>query len=51
MPQHPHRAAGLLIVPLLCASVIFSQQLAGTMSPEIDPNDPIARIKDEGLKR
>lgn len=51
MPQHPHRAAGLLIVLLLCVSAILAQQLVGTPPSEIDPNDPIARIKDEGLKR
>ncbi|HKR21387.1 MAG TPA: hypothetical protein VJS17_02285, partial [Pyrinomonadaceae bacterium] len=51
MPQRPHPAAGLLIVPLLFASVLLAQQLVGTTPSEIDPNDPIARIKDEGMKR
>lgn len=54
MPQRPHPAAGLLIVHLLFASVILSQQVGGppaSNTPPVDPNDPIARIRDEGMNR
>jgi len=49
MPQRHHAAVSLIIVVLLWASAALAQQ--PTPSPSIDPTDPIARIRDEGLKR
>src|SRR5215813_11030042 len=40
---------GLLVVSLLAPSAVLAQQ--PTQTPTPDPNDPIARIKDEGLNR
>ena len=40
---------GLLVVSLLAPSTVLAQQ--PTQTPTPDPNDPIARIKDEGLNR
>src|SRR3982751_4527372 len=40
---------GLILISLLVQSVGLAQQ--PTPSPTPDPNDPIERIKDEGLKR
>jgi carboxypeptidase Q len=45
-----HFVAPLLIfVLLLSALPVFAQQPAATQ-PQLDPNDPIARIREEGLK-
>lgn len=49
MPQRPRAALGLIIVTLIFASSIPAQQSITTSV--IDPNDPITRIKEEGLKR
>ncbi len=49
MPQRHHAALALLLFALLSASTIVAQQ--PTPSPSVDPNDPIARIREEGLKR
>lgn len=46
MPQRPRAALGLIVITLLIATSIPAQQ-----SPAADPNDPIARIKEEGQKR
>ena len=40
---------GLLVVSLLAPSAALAQQPAPTPTP--DPNDPIVRIKDEGMNR
>ncbi|HEX6648262.1 MAG TPA: M20/M25/M40 family metallo-hydrolase, partial [Pyrinomonadaceae bacterium] len=44
---------GLIIVILISASAALAQQPAASpaASPALDPNDPIARIREEGLKR
>ncbi|HEY6804338.1 MAG TPA: M20/M25/M40 family metallo-hydrolase [Pyrinomonadaceae bacterium] len=47
-----HFVAPLLIfVLLLSALPVFAQQPATAAQPQLDPNDPIARIREEGLKR
>lgn len=43
-------AAALLLVALLMPYAAFAQQPQGTQ-PAPDPNDPIVRIKDEGMNR
>jgi len=44
---------GLIIVILISASAALAQQPAASpaASPALDPNDPITRIRDEGLNR
>jgi carboxypeptidase Q len=49
MPQRHRAAISLIIIILLSASTAFAQQPAATPTP--DPNDPITRIREEGLKR
>jgi carboxypeptidase Q len=49
MPQRHHAALALLITVLVSCSAIVAQQ--PTPAPSVDPNDPIARIREEGLKR
>lgn len=49
MPQRHHAAVTLIIVVLISTSTLFAQQ--PTPTPALDPNDPIARIREEGLKR
>ena len=49
MPQRHHAAILLLTILLVSASTAFAQQPAATPTP--DPNDPITRIREEGLKR
>jgi len=59
--RRPYAAIGLLILSLLAPGANFAQQPAGAptrqlttqpqQTPTPDPNDPIARIKEEGLKR
>lgn len=49
MPQRHHAAILLLTIILISASTAFAQQPAATPTP--DPNDPITRIREEGLKR
>jgi len=44
-------AAALLLVALLMPYAAFAQQPQGTQPPAPDPNDPIVRIKDEGMNR
>jgi hypothetical protein len=43
-------AATLLLLALLVPYAAFGQQ-PGAQSPAPDPNDPIVRIRDEGLNR
>ena len=43
-------AALLLLVALLVPTVALAQQ-PQTQQPQLDPNDPIAKIRDEGLNR
>jgi hypothetical protein len=45
-----YAAVGLLLVSLLAPSATFAQQPAPPQ-PAPDPNDPIVRIKDEGMNR
>jgi len=49
MPQRHHAAISLIIIVLISVLTICAQQPAAT--PALDPNDPIARIREEGLKR
>ena len=42
-------AVGLLVLSLLIPAAVLAQQPAPTPTP--DPNDPIVRIKDEGMNR
>ena len=49
MPQRHHAAVALIIIVLISASAVFAQQPAA--SPSLDPNDPLTRIREEGLKR
>jgi carboxypeptidase Q len=53
MPQRHRAAVTLIIIALLSCSAILGQEptLSPSPSPTLDPNDPIARIRDEGLKR
>jgi carboxypeptidase Q len=44
-------AAFLLIFALLVPYLALAQQAQGTQQPALDPNDPIAKIRDEGLNR
>lgn len=44
-------AALLLLFTLLLPYVAFGQQPQGQQQPALDPNDPIAKIRDEGLNR
>src|SRR6476660_9282550 len=44
-------AATLLLFALLVPYAAFCQQPGGAQQPAPDPNDPIVRIKDEGLNR
>ena len=43
-------AASILLFALLIPYAAFGQQ-PGPQTPAVDPNDPIERIKDEGMKR
>src|SRR5215813_538419 len=44
-------AALLLLFTLTVPYVTFAQQPGGQQQPALDPNDPIAKIRDEGLNR
>src|SRR5262247_3873448 len=44
-------AALLLLFTLIVPYVTFAQQPQGQQQPALDPNDPIAKIRDEGLNR
>jgi hypothetical protein len=44
-------AATLLLFALLVPYAAFGQQPGGAQQPAPDPNDPVTRIKDEGLNR
>jgi carboxypeptidase Q len=44
-------AATLLLLALLAPYAAFGQQPGGGQPPAADPNDPIVRIKDEGMNR
>ena len=49
MPQRFHAIFTLTFIALITASAAVAQQ--PTPSPSVDPNDPIVRIREEGLKR
>ena len=49
--HRPHVSASLIILILVLASAIRAQQPSPSPSPTLDPNDPIARIREEGLTR
>ncbi len=62
--RRPYAAVGLIVVSLFCASGNLAQQPTGarptsqlsaqtspSATPTPDPNDPIQRIREEGLKR
>lgn len=53
--MHRHKAAlALILITLFFATPILAQQAAilpANSQPELDPTDPITRIKEEGLKR
>ena len=51
MPHRHHAILAVIIATLLIASSAVAQQATPTATPALDPNDPIARIRDEGLKR
>ena len=44
-------AAFLLLFTLMVPYTAFAQQPQGPQPPQLDPNDPIAKIRDEGLNR
>src|SRR6476659_9842897 len=44
-------AAALLLFTLLVPYVAFGQQPQGQQQAAVDPNDPIVKIRDEGLNR
>src|SRR5215475_9895063 len=44
-------AALLLLFTLIVPYVAFAQQPQGQQQPALDPNDPVAKIRDEGLNR
>src|SRR5437867_2151376 len=44
-------AALLLLFTLIFPYAALAQQLQGQQQPQLDPNDPIAKIRDEGLNR
>ena len=56
--MRPYAKLACLIITLIIPSTAFSQQPTATprsiqiqTTEALDPNDPIARIRDEGLKR
>jgi carboxypeptidase Q len=52
--QRLKAAIVLIVLTLVFASLVLAQQPAATPAgaqPALDPNDPIARIREEGLKR
>jgi carboxypeptidase Q len=51
MPQRHHAALALTFVILISASTLLAQQPAASPTPTLDRNDPIVRIREEGLKR
>jgi len=51
MMRRPYTSASLILLTLLLASAIRAQQPSPSPSPTLDPNDPIARIREEGLTR
>src|SRR5919204_3538816 len=44
-------AATVLLLALLIPYAAFGQQPQGPQQPALDPNDPIVKIRDEGLNR
>src|SRR5262249_57652889 len=44
-------AALLLLSTLIVPYVTFAQQPGGQQQPALDPNDPVAKIRDEGMNR
>ena len=46
----PRLRVRVAIITLVLASAILAQQPASNQ-PALDPNDPIARIREEGMKR
>ncbi len=51
MPQRFCAAIAVLVITLITTSAGLAQQPSPTPTPALDPNDPIARIREEGLKR
>ena len=49
--RRPYTSAYLILLTLTLASAISAQQPSPSPSPTLDPNDPIARIREEGLTR
>ena len=50
MLKRLHPSVALIII-VIFASAILAQQPSPSPTPSLDPNDPIARIREEGLKR
>ncbi len=51
MPQRFHPVFTLIIITFVTASAALAQQPTPAPTPSLDPNDPIARIREEGFKR
>ena len=51
MPQRFYTAITLIVITLITGSAALAQQPTPSPTPALDPNDPIARIREEGLKR
>ena len=51
MPQRHHAAVVLVIIVLIASARVLAQQPSPSPSPSVDANDPIVRIREEGLKR
>ena len=51
MPQRHHAAVVLVIIVLIASARVVAQQPSPSPSPSVDANDPIVRIREEGLKR
>jgi len=49
--RRPYTSVYLILLTLTLASAISAQQPSPSPSPTLDPNDPIARIREEGLTR
>ena len=49
--RRPYSSASLIVLIFILASAISAQQPSPSPSPTLDPNDPVTRIREEGLKR